>query len=245
MQDTHKPRKTQIRDLATPQGLHTPQIQCLQGYMVIALTEVAGKMPVECFTHMDHATVDTGQVLLSFLAIVRVLRFAREAAVGLGNLLQSTLERLGSLNLGAIIPCEVGSQPKVKTCALTRHSSVNRLCIKKAREVDIQLSEGITFDSNRFDSAFYIARLGKLVDSAMDLYAIGTKKLPAILRHGERFSLGNLPKCGGSHSLRGLSGFAIAQALKETLIAFVNPVNNVLNDLSAQLFPPGIFRQTL
>jgi hypothetical protein len=194
---------------------------------------------------MGHAAMDTGKMLLSFVAIVGAFHLARELAMGLGNLAQAPLERLWSLVLRTIMICQIGRQSKVKACAVTCHGSIDRLMIQKAGKVHVQLSERSTFDRYRFDAAFDGSRLGVLVCRAANPQAVAPQQLPPGLRQGERLGLGDLAQRGWTNLARGFPGFAVLHVLKETLIAFVNTHDEVLDSLRAKLTPPGIFGKLL
>ena len=196
MQRLHEGAKAQVRHLAPPQRFHALKVQGLQADGVVRGTQVVGQFPMKSMAHVGHLLVHAGQVLLGPCPIRRPLPFARQGAVGCRKCSQCLSERLGGVLLAAVSAREIRGQPKVKACAFTCHDSADGLRHDDAREVHIQIAQGIPLDGHRLDGAFKVARPGKLVDRGADTQAIAAQQLPACLRQGERFGMADVAKGG-------------------------------------------------
>jgi hypothetical protein len=243
MQDLNERAEAKIRNLAAPQGFHPLEIERLQRDMVVLGAQRAGKIPMKRFPYMGHTAMHTSKMSLRFLTIVGAFHFSRQLTIGLGNLSQALFERLRRVMLGLITTGEISLQAKIKACAVTCHGSGDGLRIKETGKVHVQFAKNITLDGHRFDSAFDVSRLRKLVHSGTNAQPIALKQLPTILLQGERFGLDDFAKRRWANLLGGFPGFAVFQVLKEPFIAFVNTLKNVLNGLGTKLLPPGIFLQ--
>lgn len=120
LQDGYEIGKTVVSDLSSPQSLHCLDIECFKSDECMTLNKLPGDLPLPGTALIGDASVQTRQITLCTVSVVRSLLLAREYAIEAFDFLEVLLEKLGTFNALSVGAGEVCFQTEVKANRMTR-----------------------------------------------------------------------------------------------------------------------------
>lgn len=81
LQDGYEIGKTVVSDLSSPQSLHCLDIECFKSDECMTLNKLPGDLPLPGTALIGDASVQTRQITLCTVSVVRSLLLAREYAI--------------------------------------------------------------------------------------------------------------------------------------------------------------------
>jgi len=240
VQDTDEAGETQVRYFATPQALHAAKIQVFKVDGVVGIAQFGCKSPVVRIPAVGDALVDTGEVLVRLLTILRALEFMRKFLVGTGDVTLALFKKLRRVKPATIAASDIGLEAEIEPDAFTCQGPVWFLILIEAGKEQVDVTKCIALDGECFDVTDDFTRLGKLVDVLTDANTVVTKQAISRLLKRERFGLSDLAKSWDADVLGGFPLFTRFGIGKEPLIGAVDTLNDILNRLGAKLVPKSI-----
>lgn len=229
--DVHELGACQVADLATPQGLHPFHVQVFKEEIIVAIRESMGELKKEVSATINNVLIESGNSILGFLPIVRAFAFTRHSALSMFQVGQGLPIVQRAFNLFSVRCDKKCFQTKIETCAVTCHGSITLVWFDFYHKVEIEIAKRITFNCDRLNARWNIARFTKLIDAALNFDTIRVEQLPTRLFQCEGGILFNFLESG-----RACANLAFEVA-KEQLIGFVDAVNNVLDGLGTNKIP--------
>ena len=228
LQDLQAVSEGKIVDLASPNPLHSFQVERFKTQNIKPVREFMGKLPKPIRATVNHVFMPSSQVQPIPFSIGRTLLLAGQLPRCFFDLVKRLFQELGRFNLGTIRASEERFQPKIKASDSTRldfnrgFRTVNDYNHKK-------LSQRSPLNGHGFDCPLNLSTVPILIDSLANLDAVATQKLIASLLQRERLVPLHLLKVWRSNSF-----FVM---FEKQLVSLLNPLTNILHSLRSNLLP--------
>jgi hypothetical protein len=234
LEDAHELTTSQVAHLATPHGLHTLHIQVFKEEIVEIIRQFVRKLEKPVAALIDDRLVDASDNHLGFLPATREFNFTSKILLGNLQFSHSLAKVQRAFNIFSNIGNQESFQTKVKPGTFTCPELIILVGIFLYHEVEPEIAKAITFDRNRLDVCWNIARLTELIDHPLNLDPVPIEKFPTRLLEGETGVLLDFfeawRRCAD----------LVLEIAKEKLIALIDALNNVLNRLTAYQIPMGV-----
>lgn len=243
LQGFEKCPESQVANLATPHPLHPTQVQGFEEQDIVAIGQGMGQFEEPVLPPVSHSQVDLSQMAFGLGAVVRAFLLAGQLAIGLSDLAQRLLEKLGRLyrvGLHPIVDGQEGLQTEIKPRHLTgrRFEFWQRHFLGHAQ---IEVAHCVSLECDSFDRPREWTIGHKLIGLLTNLDPVAAQKLVACLFQGETLVLAGLLKARRSDFE---ADFA-AHRPEEELVSFLDALSDVLQRLRGDVIQPGVLGQPL
>ncbi len=244
-QDFEEGSEGQVADLAAPQSFHPAQVQGLKNQDIIAVRQRVGQFEEPVLSPVGYLLVNLGQAAFGLTAVMGALLFAGQTAVGLPDLGQRLLEKLGRLDGVGFYPI-VDGQESLEAKIKPRHLTGRGLKFRRLdflSDTQIEIPQLVSFERDRLDWTNQLPVFGELVDLASNPDAPGTglfirQELVASLFQGEALVVTRLLETRRSDLDLDLA----AHRFEEQVIAFLDTLDDILEGLRRDVVEPGVVR---
>lgn len=192
LQNLHERVVPEVTDLASPEPLHSVEVEILDGNEVVLGKQPASQLEMPVPALVLYTPVAPGKTTLGFLAMVRALAtaggglLARKLFVQALHFAQARFEVLRCLDLVSIGRCQEAFESEIQPDSITCSWQVRGWRFLNDREADPEVTTAITLYRDGLDFALNGVRLDKFVVAFPAAHAVPAKKLPPCLCERER-----------------------------------------------------------
>ena len=230
LHEVHELVERQIAYLASPQPLHTVDVQVFKAEYIVGIAQGMCQFELGIAAFVRHANMRPTDQSGGFLAVVRAVRFLVLARLQHAQTPQSVeMMQARDVFFSRVIGQE-GFQTKIEARDFTRRDSLRNKHFLNHTEKQPQSPGSIPFHGHCLDRAVYLTMLDVLVGSSADLDFVAVEQFPAHLFERERLALADFL----------ILGRTLCQVLEKALVAAVESFEYVLDGLRTHLHPKGV-----